>query len=103
MPAKVNYKLVKEHPTYRVGSDGTVWTLQSGKGWHQMKPQLQPGGFLKVNLNKKTKRVHRLVLEAFIGPCPYGLVGTHKNGDRTDNRLCNLKWGNRRYEKKQQS
>jgi len=39
-----------------------------------------------------TFRVHRLVLEAFIGPAPEGTEGCHNNGDPTDNRLANLRW-----------
>lgn len=37
-------------------------------------------------------KVHRLVLEAFVGPAPSGLVCCHNNGDGTDNRLENLRW-----------
>lgn len=36
--------------------------------------------------------VHRLVLEAFVGPCPEGMEACHNNGDRSDNRLENLRW-----------
>lgn len=38
------------------------------------------------------KRVHRLVLEAFVGPCPPGLVGCHKDDDKDNNQLVNLEW-----------
>lgn len=38
--------------------------------------------------------VHRLVLWAFVGPCPKGKEASHKNGDNQDNRLTNLKWKN---------
>lgn len=38
------------------------------------------------------ERVHRLVLEAFIGPCPDGMVGCHTDGDPLNNRLDNLRW-----------
>jgi hypothetical protein len=38
-------------------------------------------------------RVHRLVLEAFVGPCPLGKEGCHKNGKSSDNRLKNIYWG----------
>lgn len=40
-------------------------------------------------------RVHRLVLGAFVGPCPDGMEGCHSNGDPTDNRLANLRWDTR--------
>ena len=36
--------------------------------------------------------VHRLVLEAFVGPAPEGQQCNHKNGVRHDNRLENLEW-----------
>lgn len=40
----------------------------------------------------KTYRVHRLVLLAFVGPCPEGMEASHLNGDSSDNRLKNLAW-----------
>lgn len=47
---------------------------------------------LCVDGKENFQYVHRLVLEAFIGPCPLGMQGCHKNGVRTDNRLTNLRW-----------
>lgn len=44
-------------------------------------------------LNRVHRRVHRLVLEAFVGPRPRGLVTRHLNGIPTDNRLSNLRYG----------
>lgn len=38
------------------------------------------------------KQVHRLVLEAFVGPRPDGLEACHWNGRAGDNRLGNLRW-----------
>lgn len=40
----------------------------------------------------RTFLLHRLVLEAFIGPCPKGAVCCHNNGNKFDNRLENLRW-----------
>lgn len=37
--------------------------------------------------------IHRLVLEAFVGPRPDGLEARHRDGDPTNNRLDNLLWG----------
>jgi len=47
---------------------------------------------LKVGEIKKTFRVHRLVLEAFVGPCPHGCEACHRNNDPSDNRIENLRW-----------
>lgn len=39
------------------------------------------------------RQVHLLVLEAFVGPRPDGMVTRHLNGDGSDNRLANLRYG----------
>lgn len=36
--------------------------------------------------------VHRLVLDAFVGPCPPGMEACHWNDVPDDNRLSNLRW-----------
>lgn len=41
------------------------------------------------------RQVHRLVLEAFIGPCPIGEEGLHTDDNPTHNWLSNLRWGTR--------
>lgn len=62
---------------------------------------LKPGtsaqtGHQHVVLEGRNDRsVHSLVLEAFVGPCPPGLMACHTNDDPTDNRIDNLSWGTR--------
>lgn len=70
----------------RRGSDGRV-----------LRPRDNGRGALRVRLHfgKKIQEryIHRLVLEAFVGPCPKGLECCHgPNHDKSDNRLCNLRW-----------
>ena len=54
------------------------------------------GRYQAVTIYKKKQQkrvtIHRLVLAAFVGPCPYGLEGSHLNGNDHDNRLSNLVW-----------
>lgn len=50
-------------------------------------------GYPMVGLRQRSHLVHRLVLEAFIGPCPPGQMCRHLNGNRQDARLVNLCWG----------
>ena len=45
---------------------------------------------------EQQKKVHRLVLEAFKGPCPPGMEGCHNDGNRYNNSPDNLRWGTRK-------
>lgn len=47
---------------------------------------------LSKNGKTKTFLTHRLVLEAFIGPRPDGMEACHFDGDKTNNKLANLRW-----------
>ena len=101
----VNYKYIPEYPGYRVGDDGSVWSLWVGSGggtrlgtyWRQLKTPPNEKGYQRVNLIRDGKprsfRVHRLVLLAFVGPCPKGMQARHLNGNSSDNRLANIAWG----------
>lgn len=55
------------------------------------------GGYAAVSLAKdgctKRRKVHLLVLEAFVGPRPVGMQGCHRNDDPSDAALSNLRWG----------
>lgn len=78
-----------------VGGDGVPTTrLMSGR---VLTPR-GPRPFVDLwrgNVSEK-KRVCRLVLEAFVGPCPSGMEACHfPNRDTTNNRLSNLRWDTR--------
>jgi hypothetical protein len=83
---------------YKVDNMGVVWSFKRGYK-ERLTPRVRPeDGYLTVTLTKNgksyTKRVHRLVLEAFCGPCPEGMETRHTpNSDRANNRLDNLQWG----------
>lgn len=87
------------YPNYRIGDDVSVWSLRQGK-WERKEITVVAKGALKgrrvVQLwasNKgKVHLMHRLMLLAFVGPCPDGMEACHNNGDPSDNRLDNLRW-----------
>ncbi len=106
----VSYRPISGFPGYRVGDDGSVWfawiTCRSGRQltdrWKLMKQGTHRKGYRYVNLTPaeggkyQTFRVHRLVLESFVGPCPEGMECRHfPDTDKSNNRLGNLSWGTR--------
>lgn len=60
-----------------------------------MSPSYNAKGYVQIGLSRdgfrNTRKVHRLVLEAFEG-CGEGLQANHKNKITKDNRLSNLEW-----------
>lgn len=68
---------------------------------HHAAKMLRPGptstGHLTVALGRGgSALVHRLVLQAFVGPCPpKPFEGLHWDDVRTNNHLTNLRWGSR--------
>ena len=76
--------------------DGYGCWRQSGS-WKQLVPTILPEGYEQTCLGAKFKgSVHRLILEAFHGPCPDGMESCHNNGIRSDNRVINLRWDTRK-------
>jgi len=62
-----------------------------------LKPRISPRGYRLVVLSKygqhAERRVARMVLETFIGPCPPGQEACHGPGGSLDDSLPNLCWG----------
>ncbi len=98
---------------YKVSSLGRIKSLErkvrgvnhySGRDFLRTVPEriLRPGqycksGHLSVVLEHggNGQPVHQLVMKAFIGNPPDGMEVLHINGDPTDNRLKNLRYGTR--------
>ena len=91
-------KAVKDFPNYLVSDKGEIYSLYTNK---YLSPKTTEFGYLVVILThngiKKTKRVHRLVAEAFI-PNPNNLPEiNHKDENKLNNSVDNLEWCNRTY------
>ena len=104
MQSTENWKAIPGYEgIYEVSDQGRVRSLDritaknAFKKGALKKASTVANGYLYVDLyklGKASKRtVHSLVLEAFIGPAPSGMICCHNNGVRVDNRLENLRWG----------
>ncbi len=98
---------------YQASTEGNIRSVDRivyGKNWNTGKRFerhikghiLRPGRFCKnghvsvvLGHGISGSPVHQLVMLTFVGPPPEGQEVRHKNGVPTDNRLCNLEYGNR--------
>lgn len=108
--ASVEYRSINGFPGYRVGNDGSVWSrwkrvgcgrgngsrMVQGDTWKRLKTWIGSAGAgrLKTCLGYGNQRgVARLVLEAFVGPCPSGMEACHfPDPDPRNCALSNLRW-----------
>jgi len=84
---------------YAVDEIGLIISFHKDPDGVVLNPTMQNRGYLQVCLRKNGKKdyrtVHRLVLESFF-LLGRNLEVNHLNGDKTDNRLCNLEWASHR-------
>jgi len=107
-PFGVRYKRHPVFKDYIIGTDGSVHsTLHPRyKGQDQRSPRnpflrlagsTNNRGYLTIsrrtNGYRTDTKIHRMVLETFVGPKPLGLWGLHKNDIKSDNSLSNLEYG----------
>src|SRR5262245_48467708 len=89
---------VVEEQGYRVDSEGGVWSRLDTHGrltvrWRRLSQVKDCCGYLRVGIKSRSRLVHRLVMEHFVGPCPPGMECRHLDGNPANNRLENLAWG----------
>lgn len=80
------------------GDDRTRMVDRLMKGRVLAPVKTKSGGYLRVSLSDgqggvATRKIHQLVCEAFIGPSPDGQMPLHGDGNPTNNRLDNLRYG----------
>lgn len=91
------WKPVADFPGYFVSDAGRVMSMKKNREM-EIKPSLDEAiGYYRVSLHRDgkqyTRRIHKLVAEAFIGPCPKGMVVCHGPSGSLDNSLANLSYG----------
>lgn len=86
-------------PYYEVSDLGRVRRIGKAKGTRAgrlLRPKIDRKGYhratLTVNYRQKILGIHRMVAEAFLGPCPPGFECNHLDGDKANNTPTNLEW-----------
>ena len=88
------WKVVEVFPKYEVSDQGRV-----RRGERVLKPMwtgAKRKQYATVRLSTdpiQDRKVHHLVLQAFVGPRPPGLVARHLDDDTRNNAAINLAWG----------
>lgn len=97
------WKEIKEYPNYMISNMGNVKSLNYRRSGKEgiMSPRISGNGHLTITLVNgngcKRYLVHRLVATYFLlNPKKLPEVN-HKNEDKTDNRVENLEWCDRKY------
>ena len=84
-------------PGYYASNDGSIGRYSDGNFEVLKSHDVSKYGHqsIGIKLNGKWKKfaVHRLVLEAFSGPCPKGLQCRHLDDNPRNNHIDNLVWG----------
>lgn len=103
------FRTIARFEGYRFSLDGSIWSCRGRGGfgpdrvrltdeWRKLGPSPDADGYLTVRIRlggkSKTHAVHRLICEAFHGPCPDGMEACHyPDRDPGNCRADNLRWG----------
>jgi len=84
---------------YEVSNYGQIRSVAPGQGRRTdrvLGDWRTSHGYRQVELQVANKSsgflVHRLVAEAFLGPCPFGKEVDHRDGDKENNLVSNLRY-----------
>ena len=87
------WKQIQEVPEYEISDQGCL-----RRGTRILNPHLNRRGYRKAQLwqggkRVASKKIHTLVLEAFVGPRPRNMECRHLDGNPENNAISNLRWG----------
>ena len=98
------WRQIEGFPYYEISNMGRIrsWKGKGQYGKRLVEPRLKKtfvGGdgypFVKLQQNGKRTyyRIHKLLLETFVGKRPDGMQARHLDGNKLHNSIGNLKWG----------
>ncbi len=88
---------ISGYPNYLIDLQGRVFNRRRGRF---LKPTITKDGYIQVGLSKNKKQhkylVHKLMVRTYLPNILNHNTVKHKNNNKQDNRLYNLKWVERR-------
>lgn len=94
MPQKENWKTIPFHQNYMVSDLGNIKRIAPPWKGKIIKPEISPYGYKQIRDSKTGKwySVHKCVTRTFLGEMEDGYVVDHKDRDKLNNRLDNLRY-----------
>jgi hypothetical protein len=92
-------KQIPGFPGYLADRSGAIYSvIRRYSALKQLSIEVDNKGYPCVRLStrpgkSKHMRVHKLILETFVGKCPPGLMARHLDDDKMNSALTNLCWG----------
>lgn len=88
----LEWKIVPNHPDYKVSNNGDVYSFKSSR---ILKSTKNSDGYKSLRLDGKSYKIHKLVAITFMNHKSTkqnrGLVIDHIDGDKTNNNVLNLR------------
>lgn len=89
MGNKIRVRQIKTHPRYFISTEGELYSTYRNK-WSTGRMSKNEYRQVILKPDMRTCIMHRLVMEVFVGKSDKDVW--HINGDKSDNRLCNLEY-----------
>lgn len=95
------WRSIPDAHDYLVSDEGNVRRMVDDGTWRQLRLCRNSAGYRKVDLwvdgddgrrRRRQEYVHRLVMAAFVGPCPDDHDVDHIDGNQLNNTLPNLRY-----------